>query len=181
LHALVGEGRFREDLLYRLNVVPVEMPPLRQRASDIPLLVEYFIDRFGRKSGKKFSTIDKRALRMFQSYAWPGNIRELQNVVERAVILSDDDHFSVDETWLKQQAPPPASPTLPLSGALLSQEKEMIEAALQNSRGRISGPSGAAVKLGIPAKTLDSKIKRLGIETHRFKVSTGLSEGPSAE
>jgi formate hydrogenlyase transcriptional activator len=181
LHALVGEGRFREDLLYRLNVVPVEMPPLRQRASDIPLLVEYFIDRFGRKSGKKFSTIDKRALRMFQSYAWPGNIRELQNVVERAVILSDDDHFSVDETWLKQQAPPPASHTLPLSGALLSQEKEMIEAALQNSRGRISGPSGAAVKLGIPAKTLDSKIKRLGIETHRFKVSTGLSEGPSAE
>ena len=181
LNALVREGRFRQDLLYRLNVVPVEMPPLRQRASDIPLLIEYFIDRFGRKSGKKFRTIDKSALRMFQSYAWPGNIRELQNVVERAVILSDDDHFSVDETWLKQQVSPPATATLPLSSALLSQEKEMIEAALQDSHGRISGPSGAAVNLGIPAKTLDSKIKRLGIEAHRFKVSAGLSAPASAE
>jgi formate hydrogenlyase transcriptional activator len=178
LNALVAEGRFRQDLLYRLHVVPIEMPSLRERAADIPLLVEYFIDRFGRKTGKKFRTIDKATLGMFQSYAWPGNIRELQNVVERVVILSDGDHFSVDPTWLKRQPPPARPSALPLSGALLGQEKEMIEAALADSRGRVSGPYGAAAKLGIPARTLDSKIRRLGIETYRFKASDGLAGRP---
>src|ERR1700738_5475920 len=103
LNALVAEGKFREDLLYRLNVVPIEMPSLRDRAPDIPLLVEYFIDRFGKKIGKKFRTIDRKTLNLFQAYGWPGNVRELQNVIERAVILSDGDTFSVDETWLKQE------------------------------------------------------------------------------
>ncbi|MEI9974719.1 MAG: sigma 54-interacting transcriptional regulator [Ignavibacteriota bacterium] len=180
LNALVAEGEFRQDLLYRLNVVPIEMPSLRERATDIPLLVEYFIDRFGRKSGKKFRTIDKKTLRMFQSYAWPGNIRELQNVVERAVILSDGDHFIVDETWFQQQLPRTKTATFPLNGALQSCEREMIEAALTESRGRISGPSGAATKLGIPARTLDSKIRRLGIEASRFKVPGGLTARPGA-
>lgn len=167
LNALVAEGKFRHDLLYRLNVVPIEMPSLRERATDIPLLVEYFIDRFGRKGGKRFRSVDPKTLSLFQNYAWPGNIRELQNVVERAVILSDGDHFSVDPTWFKQQAP--QSRSARLEGALLNQEKAMIEAALKESRGRVSGPSGAADKLGIPARTLDSKIKRLGIDAHRFK------------
>ena len=169
LNALVAEGKFRQDLLYRLNVVPIEMPSLRERAADIPLLVEYFIDRFGKKTGKKFRAIDKKTLKLFQAYGWPGNIRELQNVIERAVILSDGDIFSVDDTWLKQEPPRVACPAVPLGGALLSQEKEMIEAALAESHGRVSGPAGAAAKLALPAQTLDAKIKRLGINKFRFK------------
>src|ERR1700678_1679883 len=170
LNALVAEGKFRQDLLYRLNVVPIVMPSLRERATDIPLLVEYFIDRFGKKTGKKFRAIDKKTIKLFQAYGWPGNIRELQNVIERAVILNDGDIFSVDDTWLKQEPPRVAGPTVPLGGALLSQEKEMIEAALAESHGRVSGPAGAAAKLSLPAQTLDAKIKRLGINKFRFKV-----------
>jgi formate hydrogenlyase transcriptional activator len=170
LNALVAQGKFRQDLLYRLNVVPIEIPSLRERAADIPLLVEYFIDRFGKKAGKKFRTIDKKTLGLFQAYGWPGNIRELQNVIERAVILSDGDNFSVDETWLKQEPSQiVGTPTVALGGALLSQEKEMIEAALAETHGRISGPAGAAAKLALPAQTLDAKIKRLGINKFRFK------------
>jgi formate hydrogenlyase transcriptional activator len=169
LSALAAEGKFRKDLLYRLNVVPIEMPSLRERSADIPLLVEYFIDRFGKKAGKKFKTIDKATLKLFQAYDWPGNVRELQNVIERGVILSDDDAFSVDESWLKRETPQVPSSKVALTGALLTQEKEMIEAALTESRGRISGAAGAAVKLGLPARTLDSKIKRLGINIYRFK------------
>src|SRR3989449_17310 len=170
LNALVAEGKFRQDLLYRLNVVPIEMPSLRDRALDIPLLVEYFIDRFGKKAGKKFRTIDRKTLKLFQAYGWPGNVRELQNVIERAVILSDGDTFSVDETWLKHEPLQLASPKAALNGALLRQEKEMIEAALAESQGRISGPTGPAANLGLPTRTLDSKIKRLGINKYRFKV-----------
>jgi formate hydrogenlyase transcriptional activator len=172
LNALVAEGKFRQDLLYRLNVVPIEMPSLRERVADIPLLVEYFIDRFGKKAGKKFRAIDKRTLRLFQAYGWPGNVRELQNVIERGVILSDGDTFSVDETWLKREpSQVAASSTVALNGVLQRQEKEMIEAALAESHGRISGPTGAAAKLGIPTRTLDSKIERLGINKYRFKAS----------
>jgi PAS domain S-box-containing protein len=170
LNTLVAEGKFRQDLLYRLNVVPLEVPSLRERAADIPLLVEYFIDRFGKKAGKKFRRIDKRTLKLFQAYSWPGNIRELQNVIERAVILSDSDTFSVDDTWLKQEPHQVASPMVALNGALLRQEKEMIEAALAESRGRVSGPDGAATKLGLPRPTLDAKIRRLGINKYRFKL-----------
>ena len=169
LNTLVAEGKFRQDLLYRLNVVPIEMPSLRDRAPDIPLLVEYFIDRFGKKAGKKFRTIDRKTLTLFQAYGWPGNVRELQNVIERAVILSDGDTFSVDETWLKHEPLQVASPRAALNGALVRQEKEMIEAALAESHGRISGPTGAAANLGLPTRTLDSKIKRLGINKYRFK------------
>ena len=172
LNALVAEGKFREDLLYRLNVVPIQMPPLRERVADIPLLVEYFIDRFGKRAGKKFRTIDKKSLKLFQGYSWPGNVRELQNVIERAVILCDGETFAVDETWLKGEAPPKIRPPGPLNGALVKQEKQMIEAALAESHGRISGPAGAAAKLGLPARTLDSKIKRLKINKYQFKAPT---------
>jgi formate hydrogenlyase transcriptional activator len=144
LNALVAEGKFREDLLYRLNVVPIQMPPLRERVADIPLLVEYFIDRFGKRAGKKFRTIDKKSLKTFQSYSWPGNVRELQNVIERAVILSEGDTLAVDETWLKLEALPTQPRTRTLDGALVRQEKGMIEAVLAESQGRISGPAGAA-------------------------------------
>src|SRR6201987_2811326 len=170
LDTLVSEGKFRQDLLYRLNVVPIQMPPLRERVSDIPLLVEYFMDRFGKRAGKKFRTIDKNSLELFKAYDWPGNVRELQNVIERAVILSENDTLDVDQTWLKRE--PGQNPARPatLDGALVRQEKEMIEAALAESQGRISGPAGAAAKLGLLARTLDSKIKRLKINKYRFKV-----------
>ena len=169
LKALVSEGKFRQDLLYRLNVVPVQMPSLRERAADIPLLVEYFVARFGSKAGKKFRTVDKRTLKFLQEYEWPGNVRELQNVIERAVILNDSDCFAIDETWLKREPSLAPRPKVALSGVLLTQEKEMIEAALAESRGRVYGPTGAAAKLGLPARSLDSKIERLGIDKYRFK------------
>ena len=171
LNALVAAGKFRQDLLYRFNVVPIQIPPLRERAADIPLLVEYFTDRFGKRAGKKFRTIDKKSLKAFQAYAWPGNVRELQNVIERAVILSEDGALVVDETWLKRE--PAQNPLRPrtLDGVLIKQEKEMIEAALAESHGRISGPAGAAAKLGLPTQTLESKIKRLEINKFRFKAT----------
>lgn len=171
LDALVAEGKFREDLLYRLNVVPILVPSLRDRADDLPLLVEYFIARFGKKAGKKFRAIDDKTLKLFHGYAWPGNVRELQNVIERAVILSDGDSCSVDETWLKLSTSRRiADPAFALHDILHKQEKEMIEAALAESCGRISGPTGAALRLGMPTRTLDSKIKRLGINKYQFKI-----------
>ena len=172
LDQLVAEGKFRQDLLYRLNVVPINVPPLRERAEDIPLLVEYFVDRYGKKLGKKFKTIDKETLKQFRAYNWPGNIRELQNVIERAVILSEGDTFLVDETWLRREQPEVAGSTGALNGALLKQEKDMIEAALKDSRGRISGPVGAATRLKLPRATLEAKIRRLGIDKYGFKVQT---------
>ncbi len=170
LNTLVAEGKFREDLLYRLNVVPIDVPPLRERVADVPLLVEYFIDRFSKKAGKKFRTIDKKSLGLLQAYNWPGNIRELQNVIERAVILCDGEIFSVDETWLRRELPVARIRPSTLNRVLARQEKEMIEAALTESDGRVSGASGAATKLGLPARTLDSKIKRFRINKYRFKV-----------
>jgi formate hydrogenlyase transcriptional activator len=169
LNTLVAEGKFRQDLLYRLNVVPIEVPPLRERAADIPLLVEYFMDRFGKRAGKKFKTIDQKSLELLQAYGWPGNVRELQNVIERAVILSEGETFSVDETWLKRELPPTERQKGTLNSTLVNQEKEMIEAALALCQGQISGPNGAAAKLGLPARTLDSKIKRLKINKYRYK------------
>src|SRR5580704_2375569 len=169
LNTLVAEGKFRQDLLYRLNVVPIQMPSLRERTDDISLLVEYFIGRFGKKVGKKFRTIDERTLNLFKAYGWPGNIRELQNVIERAVILSEDDTFLVDDGWLALESPQLQDPKIALNEALSRQEREMIESVLAETGGRVSGPGGAAEKLSIPARTLDSKIKRLGINKFRFK------------
>jgi formate hydrogenlyase transcriptional activator len=171
LNALVSEGKFRQDLMYRLNVVPIQMPSLRERAADIPLLVEYFIARFGRKAGKKLGTIDKRTLKLLQAYQWPGNVRELQNVIERAVILTDSDCFAVDETWFKQERSEVSHSTVALNGLLLKQEKEMIETALREAAGVVGGPTGAAAKLGIPRETLNSKIRKLGIKRSEFKAS----------
>jgi len=170
LNALVAEGEFREDLLYRLTVVPIEIPPLRERLADIPLLVEYFIDRFGKRAGKKFTTIDKKSLKLFEGYNWPGNVRELQNVIERAVILCEGETFSVEESWLKRGAPPKFARPESLNGVLVKQEKQIVEAALAESNGRISGTAGAAAKLGLPSRTLDSKIKRLKINKYKFKL-----------
>jgi PAS domain S-box-containing protein len=168
LDRLVSEGKFRQDLFYRLNVVPLSVPPLRERVADIPALAEYFIARIGKKVGKRFVSIEKKTMKVLQAYGWPGNVREFQNVIERAVTLSDTDTFAVDEAWLKRPVPG-ADKGVALGGALLAHEKDAIEAALAECHGRISGPGGAGAKLGIPDSTLDSKIKRLGIDKRRFK------------
>jgi formate hydrogenlyase transcriptional activator len=169
LEKLVSGGSFRQDLFYRLNVVPIRVPSLRERSADIPVLVEYFIARFGKKLGKKFRTIEKNTLKLLQAYEWPGNVRELQNVIERAVTLSDSDTFAVEDAWLKRERSEVPQAGVALSGVLLAHEKETIEAALAESHGRVAGPAGAAAKLGVPTSTLDSKIKRLGIDKYRFK------------
>ena len=165
----VSEGIFRQDLFYRLSVFPIKVPPLRERTGDITLLLGYMIDRFAQKSGKKFRHIDKHTMDLFCAYDWPGNIRELQNVVERAVILCEGDTFAVEEAWLKRSESIAGLAAIsPLSG-LVEREKEMIEKALADSRGIIGGAAGAASKLGIPRQTLESKIKKLGIRLNSFK------------
>jgi PAS domain S-box-containing protein len=165
LPAAIAAGTFRSDLFYRINVFPVDVPPLRERKEDIRLLVEYFIDRYSSKAGKKIRRIDKKSLEGLQSYPWPGNIRELQNIIERSVIVCDTENFSVDESWLSQER----RASRPLSDELVTQEKELIEAALARTHGRVSGPAGAAAELGMPASTLDSKIKSLKIDKRRFQ------------
>jgi transcriptional regulator with GAF, ATPase, and Fis domain len=171
LQAAIRAGSFRSDLFYRLHVFPIEIPPLRERIEDMPLLVEYFIDRYTRKVGKNIKRVNKKTLELLQSYPWPGNIRELQNVIERSVILCETEIFSIDENWLPQ--PPPLTPEpkqqVDLPRRLLVQEKEMIEEALKASRGHVFGPTGAAANLGIPRSTLESKIKSLKIDKNRFR------------
>lgn len=172
LQAAVREGTFRQDMFYRLSVFPIHVPSLRERLDDIPLLVEHLVERYAKKTGKTLSAIRMGTIEILQSYDWPGNVRELQNVIERAVILCDGETFSVDETWLRREARAREAVSVPLVVVLTDREKEMIEAALAASQGRISGPSGAAAKLGIPRQTLDSKIAGLGIDKRRFKVQS---------
>jgi formate hydrogenlyase transcriptional activator len=175
LEAAVAAGTFREDLFYRLNVFPIRVPSLRERKSDIPLLVEYLVERYAKRIGKKISRIKRKTLDLFQAYDWPGNVRELQNVIERAVILCEEDTFSIDETWLRRKSDQLNDSALLRSGVLAederdfaNRERKVIEAALEACRGRVSGPSGAAAKLGIAHQTLESKIVRLGIDKRRF-------------
>ena len=173
LRALVKAGTFREDLFYRLNVFPILVPSLRERIEDIPLLVEYLTERYAKKAGKKISNIDNHTMALFQNYDWPGNVRELQNVIERAVVLASDNTLTVDETWLKGESlprPDKSAVTEKILGRRdVNREREIIEAALAESRGRIAGPHGAAAKLGVPRQTLDSKIRSLGINKYQFK------------
>ena len=170
LSAAVADGEFRQDLFYRLNVFPLEMPPLRERREDIPVLVEYFIGRYARKAGRTFRRVSKRTLDRLRSYPWPGNVRELQNVIERSVIVSDTDEFTVDESWLSSS--PQVESRLGLSGAVAAHEKAIVEDALRASGGRVFGPSGAAARLGIPRSTLESKIRSLKIDKSRFRIRT---------
>jgi formate hydrogenlyase transcriptional activator len=176
LEAAVTAGKFREDLFYRLNVFPIRMPSLRERKDDIPMLVEYFVERYAKRAGKRISHINKNTLDMLQAYDWPGNIRELQNVIERAVILCEGGALRVDETWLRRRSNRESERVIPRAGILAEDKKEFadrerkaIEAALVECRGRVSGPDGAAEKLGIPHQTLESKIASLGIDKRRYK------------
>jgi len=174
LTAAVASGTFRQDLYYRLNVFPIEMPPLRERRKDIPLLVGYFIERYARKTGRNIKSVEQKTLQLLQSYPWPGNIRELQNIIERSVIVCETEKLSVDESWLSQQ---PHDRRLGfglyLSEMLAATEKEVIEEALRESQGRVFGPSGAAAKLGLARSTLESKIRSLNINKKRFTVELG--------
>jgi PAS domain S-box-containing protein len=168
LTAAVAGGTFRADLFYRLNVFPIEVPPLRKRKEDIPMLVEYFVKRYAEKAGKQIRKIDKDTLELCQGYSWPGNIRELQNIVERSVILGSGDTFWIEKTWLASGGPARQELPGPLPDTLENQEREIIEIALAESKGKVAGPEGAAAKLGIPRSTLDSKIKQLNIKKHKF-------------
>ena len=167
LTGAVADGTFRQDLFYRLNVFPLEMPPLRERREDIPVLVEYFIGRYARKAGKTFRRVSKRTLDRLRSYPWPGNVRELQNVIERSVIVSDTDEFTVDESWLSGASA--VESRLGLFGTLAAHEKTIVEEALRASGGRVAGPSGAAARLGIPRSTFESKVRALKINKSRFR------------
>jgi transcriptional regulator with GAF, ATPase, and Fis domain len=169
LPAAIAAGTFRADLFYRLNIFPIHVPPLRNRKEDIPMLVEYFVKRYAEKARKRITRIDKNTIKLCQSYRWPGNIRELQNIIERSVILCSGDTFSVDDGWLS--CPETHRPKLSglLTETVQSYEKELIEAALADSNGKVAGLNGAAAKLGIPRSTLDLKIKQLSIKKHTIR------------
>ncbi len=174
LPGAIRAGSFRSDLFYRLHVFPIEIPSLRERRADIPLLVEYFVDRYARKAGKNIKRVNKKTLELLQSYPWPGNIRELQNVIERSVIVCETENFSVDKSWLSQQPRDTRlGCKLHFSQMLAATEKEVIEEALRESQGRVFGPSGAAAKLGLARSTLESKIRSLNINKKRFTVELG--------
>ena len=169
LAAAIASGTFRADLFYRLNVFPIDAPPLRKRKEDIPMLVEYFVKRYAEKTRKQISKIDKNTLKLCQSYGWPGNIRELQNIVERSVILATGDTFWIDEAWLSSQNPPRLESSGPLTQNVQNYEKGLIEVALAESKGKVAGPNGAAAKLGIPPSTLHLKIKQLTITKNTIR------------
>jgi transcriptional regulator with GAF, ATPase, and Fis domain len=169
LAAAIASGTFRADLFYRLNVFPIHVPPLRNRREDIPMLVEYFVKRYAEKARKQISKIDKNAIKRCQSYSWPGNIRELQNIIERSVILSTGDTFRIDEAWLSTQNAPGPGSSGPLTQNLHDYEKGLIESALAQSKGKVAGPNGAAAKLGIPPSTLHLKIKQLNIQKNTIR------------
>jgi PAS domain S-box-containing protein len=174
LEAAVANGTFRPDLYYRLNVFPIQVPPLRERHDDVLMLLEYFVHRFAQKMGKHFTKIDKRTVELFRSYSWPGNIRELQNVVERSVIVSSDGVFSVDAAWLTRDSRRVSLAQQPEPAHLdedASRERKIIEDALTRSRGRVSGPDGAAARLRLPPSTLEHRIKKLRIRKNHFKLS----------
>jgi PAS domain S-box-containing protein len=176
LPAAIAAGTFRSDLYYRLNVFPIQVPPLRKRKEDIPLLVEYFVKKFSEGMGKHIRSIEKHTLELCSAYSWPGNIRELQNIVERAVILCSGDALSIEDAWLSVHEPVQSDLSGALSQSLQNRETEMIESALTECRGKVAGANGAAARLGIPPSTLESKIKQLKIEKRRFVDASRLAK-----
>ena len=169
LKAAIASNEFRSDLFYRINVFPIEVPPLRDRKEDIAMLVKYFIDRYARKAGKQIVSVSNKTLEALQCYPWPGNIRELQNVIERSVIVCDTETFRVDESWLSAETLPLRSASSALPERVSAEERAVIEEALSQTRGRVSGPQGAAAKLSVPPSTLESRIKALKIDKQKFK------------
>jgi formate hydrogenlyase transcriptional activator len=169
LDAAIAEGCFRQDLFYRLNVFPVHLPALRERGGDIPLLVEYLVARYAQKAGKRIQRIENETMDLLKRYRWPGNVRELQNVIERAVILCDGQTFSVDASWFAAERSKSPVRAMTLASDLSAREKTVIENALRQASGRVSGANGAAAILGMPRQTLESKLKKLGIRPYHFR------------
>jgi transcriptional regulator with GAF, ATPase, and Fis domain len=165
LQTAIADGAFRSDLYYRLNVFPIKLPPLRERKEDVPLLVNYFVDRYATRAGKKIKHIQKKALEALRDYSWPGNIRELQNVIERSLIIGETTEFSIDKSWVANEPQQPGSAATDQN----ANERQRIEAALAQSNGKISGARGAAAKLGMPPSTLESRIRSLKINKFQFK------------
>jgi transcriptional regulator with GAF, ATPase, and Fis domain len=165
LQAAIADGTFRSDLFYRLNVFPITLPPLRERKEDVALLVNYFVDRYAKRAGKKINCIQKKALEALQEYSWPGNVRELQNVIERSLIIGETNEFSIDKSWFSSESQPAGSPAV----GQTSSERTRIETALAQSNGKVSGAHGAAAKLGMPSSTLESRIRSLKINKFQFK------------
>jgi transcriptional regulator with GAF, ATPase, and Fis domain len=165
LQTAIADGAFRSDLYYRLNVFPIKLPPLRERKEDVPLLVNYFVDRYAKTTGKKIKHIQKKTLETLENYSWPGNVRELQNVIERSLIIAETNEFSIDKSWVANE--PQLSGSAPADQT--TNERKRIEAALAQSNGKVSGTNGAAAKLGMPASTLESKIRSLKINKFQFK------------
>jgi formate hydrogenlyase transcriptional activator len=163
----VNEGRFRADLYYRLNVFPIHVPALRERLNDIPVLVDYFAARLAARTGKKIRQIENRSLQIMKQYSWPGNIRELQNIIERCVILAAGEVLRVDPTMLMYEPPPLLSAPAMVDGG--SDRKSKIETVLRETRGKVYGPNGAAARLGVPGTTLESQIRSLGIKKYLYK------------
>jgi transcriptional regulator with GAF, ATPase, and Fis domain len=165
LHSAIAAGSFRSDLFYRLNVFPITLPPLRERKEDIALLVNYFVDRYAQRAGKKIKRIQKKSLEALQEYSWPGNVRELQNVIERSLIIGETNEFSIDKSWFSSESQPARSSAVDQT----SSERARIEAALAQSNGKVSGAHGAAARLGMPSSTLESRIRSLKINKFQFK------------
>ena len=169
LRAAIAAGSFRSDLFYRLNVFPIRVPALRERKEDIPLLVEHFLQHYASRAGKNISKASENTLELLKSYSWPGNIRELQNVIERSVIVCQTGEFSIDKNCLAQEVVQHSEAYQSIDEKSAS-EREAIETALAETRGRVAGRSGAAAKLGVPPSTLESKIRSLKINKNRFRV-----------
>lgn len=170
LEEMILEKQFRSDLYYRINVFPIVIPPLRERAEDIPLLVRHFVRQFAQRMNKTIDAISPETMEALTRYSWPGNIRELQNVIERSVVMHDKGKLIVKMSsrcreWCA------ATPALTSYGGSSMGDRELIDAALAEARGRVSGPLGAAVKLGIPPSTLESRIRSMNINKYQFKMA----------
>ena len=173
LEQAVETGRFRPDLFYRLSVFPIHLPPLRERREDIPALTEFFTVHLAARLGRSFTGIDPVSMDQLTAYSWPGNIRQLQNIVEHSAILCDGPLLRIPPGLLAEQ--PTLKVTSNLDTALRGDERRLIEHALEEAEGRVAGPGGAAAKLGVPASTLESKIRRFDIDKLRYRI-TGARE-----
>jgi DNA-binding NtrC family response regulator len=172
---MIVEKQFRLDLYYRLNVFPISIPPLRERPEDIPLLVRHFVQQFAQRMNKTIGRISPETMEGLTRYPWPGNIRELQNVIERSVVVYEKGNLAVKKSWLSGECFQPEPAIQPLFKRSVREDREIIGAALAETRGRVSGPSGAAAKLGVPPSTLESKIKSMNIDKYRFKASSRIA------
>jgi transcriptional regulator with GAF, ATPase, and Fis domain len=162
------QGMFRPDLFYRLNVFPIHLPPLRERRQDIPALAHEFLGRIEGRLGRRFAGIEAASLERLMAFDWPGNIRQLQSIIEHSAILCDEGLLRVSSNSFEEHHPAGWSET-GRAGTLLANERHLIEETLRLTRGRVSGRCGAAARLGIPASTLESKLRRLQISKIKYR------------